>query len=136
MSTHGIIIINILALSLIVLIFNLVRTRKLHVSYAVVWLISIAGLMVVTWFPPLLYLIPRLVGAIFPASALSLFAFVFIILVLILFSVQLSTLSARQTEIIQSIALNNLLSQEGPRSNASGNDESGIASPAVKTDDR
>lgn len=112
MSTHGVIIINLLALGLIALVLDLVRRHRLYVGYAVIWLVAISGLMVLTWFPPLLYLLPRIIGAIFPASALSLFGFLFVVLVLVLFSVQLSGLSARQTEIAQHLALNELLSSE------------------------
>jgi hypothetical protein len=68
--------------------------------------------MVIISVPPFLTLLPRVVGAIFPASALSLLAFVFIFLVLIFFSVQLSAISARQVELAQALALNELLAQE------------------------
>lgn len=126
MSTHGVILINVLALALVVLVLNLVRTRRLYVGYAVIWLIAISGLMVLTWFPPLLYLLPRIVGAIFPASALSLFGFLFIVLVLVLFSVQLSELSARQTEIAQYLALSELLSQEAQTEQHCRQDDSSL----------
>lgn len=112
MSTHGVIIINVMALALIALVLDLVRRRRLYVGYAVIWLGAILGLMVLTWFPPLLHFLPRIVGAIFPASALSLLGFLFIVLVLVLFSAQLSELSARQTEIAQHLALHELLSYE------------------------
>lgn len=55
---------------------------------------------------------PTSVGAIYPASALSLLAFVFILLVLIFFSIQLSMISFRQNELIQYIALKDLLDEE------------------------
>jgi hypothetical protein len=112
MSTHGVIIVNVMALALIALVLDLVRRRRLYVGYAVIWLVAISGLMVLTWYPPLLHFLPRMVGAIFPASALSLFGFLFIVLVLVLFSAQLSELSARQTEMAQHLALHELLSSE------------------------
>lgn len=112
MSVQGIVIIDILGLGLIMLVFNLLRTHKLHVGYAVIWLLSIAGLMVIISIPRLLSTIPIVVGAVFPASALSLFAFIFIFLLLIFITMQLSTLSARQTEIVQALAVNELLAQE------------------------
>jgi hypothetical protein len=125
MSTHGVIIINLLALGLIALVLDLVRRHRLYVGYAVIWLVAISGLMVLTWFPPLLYFLPRIVGAIFPASALSLCGFLFVVLVLVLFSVQLSELSARQTELAQQLALSKLLSSEA---RAEGHDRQGDAS--------
>lgn len=112
MSTYGVILVNVMALALIGLVLDLVRRHRLHVGYAVIWLVAISGLTILTWFPPLLHLLPRIVGPVYPASALSLFGFLFIVLVLVLFSVQLSELSARQTEIAQFLALHELLSHE------------------------
>lgn len=113
MSTQGIILIDIVGLGLIILVLNLVRMHKLHVGYAVLWLLAVLGLMVTISFPPLLTLVTQAVGATYPASALSLLAFVFILLMLIVFSVQISLLSARQIELAQSQALSELLAQEG-----------------------
>lgn len=113
MSIQGIILIDILGLGLIILILNLVRTHKLHVGYAVIWLLAVSGLITTISIPPLLALVTKAVGAIYPASALSLLAFVFIFLVLIFFSVQLSLISARQVELTQALALKELLAQEG-----------------------
>lgn len=126
MSTQGIVIIDILGLGLILLIINLVRTHRLHVGYAIIWLLSVFSLMVIISVPPLLEFIPKAVGAIFPASALSLLAFVFIFLVLIIFSVQLSLISTRQIELAQAQALNDLLTQEqNAREERSSNTQDG-----------
>lgn len=112
MSTQGIVLIDIAGLGLILLILNLVRTKKLNIGYAAIWFLAIASLMFIISVPPLLYFLPKAVGAIFPASALSLLAFVFIFLVLIFFSVQLSLISARQIEIIQALALRDITAKE------------------------
>ena len=112
MSIQGIVLIDIMGLGLIILILNLVRTKKLHVGYAVFWFLAVIGLMLIISIPPFLGLLPKIVGAIFPASALSLLAFIFIFLVLIFFSVQLSAISARQVELAQALALKELLAQE------------------------
>jgi hypothetical protein len=113
MSTQGIVLIDIVGLGLIVLILILVRTHRLHVGYAVVWLLAVLGLMVTVSIPTLLTLVTKIVGATYPASALSLLAFVFIFMMLIFFSVQLSLLLTRQVELAQSLALSELLEQEG-----------------------
>lgn len=112
MSLQGIVLIDIVGLILILLIVNLLRTQKLHVGYAILWLVATLGLMATVSVPALLALVTRLVGAIFPASALSLLAFVFIFVVLIFYSVKLSALSSRQTELIQSLAIRDLLARE------------------------
>jgi hypothetical protein len=112
MSLQGRIFIDLLGLGLIVLIVNLIRTKKLHIGYAVIWFLAVVTPMIIVTVPSLLDLLPRIVGATFPASALSLLAFIFIFLVLIVFSVQLSTISARQVELMQAISLHELLAQE------------------------
>jgi len=108
MSTQGIILIDLASAALVLLIVNLVRTQRLYVGYAVMWLAAILGMMLTISVPPLLALITHAVGALFPASALSLLAFVFIFSILIFMSVKLSTLSARQTELIQLLAIREL----------------------------
>ena len=112
MTQQGIILINLLGLGLLVFIVNLVRTDKLYVGYALVWLFSVVGLMVIVTVEPLLELVTRVVGALFPVSALSLLAFLFIFLVLVSFSVQLTSISNKQIELIQAYTMKELLEQE------------------------
>jgi hypothetical protein len=124
MSVQGIIVIDVLGFGFILLLLNLLRTRKLHVAYAVVWFVAVAGMMVLVSVPPLLDLLPRLVGAIFPASVLSLFAFVFIFLVLIFFSVQLSIISTRQVALIQALAVSQLLAEQSSTAEPDSSEDS------------
>jgi len=112
MSTQGIIIIDIVGLALIALIINLVRTQKLYVGYAAIWLLSATGLLCIVSIPSLLDLVTAIVGAVFPVSALTLLAFVFMTIVLIFFSVKLTILSERQIELTQALALRELLGTE------------------------
>ena len=112
MSTQGIVLIDIIGLGLILLTLNLVRTHKLYVGYAVMWALAVAGAMVLISIPPLMSFITVSVGATFPASAVTLLAFVFIFVVLIFLTVELSTISSRQVELAQSLALNELMRKE------------------------
>jgi hypothetical protein len=112
MSAHGILLIDFLGLSFIVLVINLVRTQRLYVGFGVVWLLAIVALMVMISVPPLLNFITLAVGARFPASAMSLLAFVFIFGVLIFFSMQLSQISKRQIDLIQALALKEFFEKE------------------------
>jgi hypothetical protein len=113
-STQGIVLIDLMGLVFIALIVNLVRTHRLHVGYGVIWLLAVLAPMIIISLRPLLMLVTQAVGAIYPASALSLLAFVFIFLMLIFFSVQLSIIADRQVEIAQSQALQELRDQESP----------------------
>jgi len=104
MSLHGILIIDLLGLVFAVWILNLVRTQRLHLGYALLWLAAVAGAMLLVSAAPLRALVTRAVGALFPASALALLAFAFIFFVLILFSVQMSALTRRQSELVKALA--------------------------------
>ncbi len=119
MTTQGIIIIDLAGLALIALLVNLLRTRKLYVGYAAIWMVSTAGLLLTVSIPSLLGVVTEAAGAVFPVSALTLLALIFIIVMLIFFSVKLTTLSERQSELIQTFALKDLLAREGELSEAS-----------------
>ena len=113
MSLQGIILLDLFGLFLIGLIINLVRTRKLHPGFAVIWLLALVGMIILVSIPPLLFFVTQVVvGAVFPASALTLLAFVLVFAMLIFFSMQLSIISARQVEMAQKIALYELAEQE------------------------
>jgi len=105
MSIQGVILIDLMGLGFLFLILNLVRNHNLVIGHALIWMIAVIGMMVLVTFTPLRDFVTKAVGAIYPASALSLLAFVFIFIVLIYFSVQLSVMSSRQVELIQAIAL-------------------------------
>jgi predicted metal-binding membrane protein len=130
MSTQGIILIDIIGLGLILLTLNLVRTHKLYVGYAVMWALAVAGAMVPISIPPLMSFITVSVGATFPASAVTLLAFVFIFIVLIFLTVELSTISSRQVELAQSLALNELMRKEQHPSINSETDRESSTIPA------
>lgn len=112
MTTQGIILLDLLGACFIILILNLVRTKKLHASYAVIWSLASVVMMLIISIPILLDSVTRVVGAVFPASAMSLLAFAFIFLVLISFSVQLSLLADRQSALIQELAIRQLEKKE------------------------
>ena len=103
---------EVVGFGLLVFILHLVRTNRLHVGYAVLWFLPLIMMMITVSCPPLLNFITGAVGAIFPASALSMLAFMFIFLVLVFISIQLTTLSNRQIELIQHLALTELSDKE------------------------
>jgi hypothetical protein len=113
MTTQGVVLIDILCIALLVFVLNLVRTKKLNAGYGLLWSVSIAVLMITISFPRLLGYVTKAVGAVFPVSALSLIAFAFIFLLLIFFSMRLSALSNQLSQLIQTLAINELLEKEG-----------------------
>jgi hypothetical protein len=121
---QGIVFIDLVGFALLVFIIQLIRTNRLHVGYAGLWILPLIMLMITVSFPPLLLFVTRAVGAIFPASALSMLAFMFIFLVLVFISIQLTTLSNRQIELIQHLALTEILDREVPPATEEAGDNS------------
>jgi hypothetical protein len=108
-------VVDVLGLLFVLWIVNLVRTGRLHTGYAVLWLVASGLVILLVSIPPLLGLVTHAVGALFPASALSLLAFVFVFAVLILFSVRLSRLSEREARLAETIGLLEMERREASR---------------------
>jgi len=126
MSLQGRVLIVLVGLTILGVVVNLVRTKRLHVGYAVTWTTAVVAVIALVATPPLLDTVTWTMGAIFPASALSLLGFVFIFIALISISVQLSLLSNRLVEIAQHIALSKATVYAEP-AHASGENEAEIA---------
>jgi len=105
MSVHGVIFIDLVSLGFILLIINLLRNHRLTQGFALIWLFAIASVMVIVTFSPVMDMVTLAVGAIFPASAISLLAFIFIFLMLIVISMHISIISKRQVDLMQSMAI-------------------------------
>jgi hypothetical protein len=135
MSLQGIVLIDLVGLALIILLLNLVRTHRLHVSYAALWLMAVTAVMTIISIPPVLGTVTAAVGAIYPASAISLLAFVFIFIVLIAFSVQLSSLSARLVDLAQAVALKELATREQRAAHAPSNVAAQHPGQAARSDE-
>ena len=126
MNLQGIFVVDLLGVAFIVWIVNLVRVRRLYAGYAILWLSACLAVIILVSVPPLLHLVTRTVGALFPASALSLIAFAFVFAVLILFSVQLSGLKDRQARLARSLALFELGEQSRDSNVASSKEGAGL----------
>jgi hypothetical protein len=112
MTLQGVLVIDVFGIALTILIVHLVRRQKLHVGLGLLWLLTTIAAMTLVSVPSLLGAVTSAVGALFPASALSLMAFAFIVVVLIFFSVKLTSVSSRQTRILQVLALKELEARE------------------------
>jgi len=112
MTLQGIILIDFLALLFVAGVLFLLRSGRIYAGYAALWIGSTLVLATLVSIPPLLALVTTMVGAVFPVSALTLLAFVLTFLVLVLFSVKLTELHERQTELIQVLSLRALEESE------------------------
>ncbi|MBK9313246.1 MAG: DUF2304 domain-containing protein [Acidobacteria bacterium] len=105
MTLHGIIVLILVGLVLMVWILDLVRRDRLYVGYGAVFIIPIVCVILVLSLPQLLSYITRLIGAIFPASALTLLALCFIVFMLVYILTQVTIVSNRLAVVVQELAI-------------------------------
>jgi Uncharacterized conserved protein (DUF2304) len=105
MTVQGIIVLILIGSVLLFWILDLVRRDHLYVGYGIVFIISISVVILVLSLPPLLAFITRLVGAIFPASALTLLALCFIVFMLVYVLTQVTIVSNRLAIVVQELAV-------------------------------
>jgi hypothetical protein len=113
MTFQGIVILNLIALALLLWVGNLVRRGSLYVGYGVIFIIVILGVIITVSVPALLSLLVRLVGAVFPVSALTLLALCFIVFMLIYILTQVTVLSNRLTVLVQGLAIEQARAEAG-----------------------
>ena len=102
---RAVLVLNLMGLFFIVWILNLVRHSRLYVGYGVLFIVAILGTMIMLSVPPFLLGVTHLIGAIFPASALTLLALAFIVLMLLYVLSQLTLVSNRLAVLIQELAI-------------------------------
>ena len=98
MTSQGIIVLIVVGLTLLAWILDLVR-------YGIIFIGTILGALLVLLVPPLLGWITRLVGALFPASALTLLALCFIVFMLVYVLAQITVVSNRLVIVVQELAI-------------------------------
>ena len=116
MTIQGIIVLILIGLLLVFWILDLVRRDRLYVGYGVVFILSILGVIILLSLPPVLSFVTRLVGAIFPASALTLLALCFVVFMLVYVLTQVTIVSNRVALVVQELAVQQ--AKEGTRSAA------------------
>jgi len=102
---RAVLVLDLMGLFFLVWVLNLVRHGRLYVGYGVIFIAAILGTMVTLSVPQLLLGVTHLVGAIFPASALTLLALGFIVLMLLYVLSQLTLVSNRLAVLIQELAI-------------------------------
>ena len=95
----------IAAVILLLVIFELIRSRRLQERYALLWLLTGVVIFVLAIWRGLLGTVSDLVGIAYPPSALFILAAFFILLVLLHYSTVISRLSEQNTTLAQRLAL-------------------------------
>ena len=98
-------IVAILASSmLVVIVFELLRRRRLIERYALLWLLSSLVLLGLSVWTGLLEVVSDAVGIVYPPNALFLIAFAFVLVLLLHFSIAISRLSGETKVLAQEVA--------------------------------
>lgn len=95
----------IAAVALIVVVLELIRSRRLQERYALLWLLTGAVILVLSVWRDLLGLVADAIGVHYPPSALFAVGAVFILIVLLHYSTVISKLSDQTKVLAQKLAL-------------------------------
>jgi len=91
--------------TLLLVIFELIRSRRLQERYALLWLLTGVVILVLAVWRGLLGSIADLVGIAYPPSALFILAAFFVLVVLLHYSTVISKLSDENRILAQRLAL-------------------------------
>ena len=105
MNIHQIISSAFIALTMVAIIFYLVRKRRLREEYALIWIACAIAMIGVILFYPVLIFITNFIGAVTPTTTLFLFGFIFLLLLTLKISISLSRLDNQMKELSQTLTL-------------------------------
>ena len=94
-----------LSIGLLIVIFELVRRKKLREEYSWLWMLTGAIVFVLAVWRGLLLYVTGLIGAALPTSTIFFFGVFFLVLINLYFSVKLSTTTDRLIKVTQELAL-------------------------------
>ncbi|PWH18777.1 MAG: DUF2304 domain-containing protein [Ardenticatenia bacterium] len=93
------------SITLLILIIELVRRRKLREEYSWLWILTgIVILVLSVWYGALLF-ITRLIGAVTPVSTLFMFGILFLVVTNIYYSIKISTLTTQVKNLAQRLTI-------------------------------
>src|SRR6266545_5650442 len=90
--------------TLVLIVFELLRRRRLVERYALLWLGSSLVLLLLSVWTGLLKIVSDAVGIVYPPNALFMIAFGFVLVLLLHFSLAISRLSGETKVLAQKVA--------------------------------
>ncbi len=122
-----------LAVVVCVLIFELVRRKRLMERYAILWLLAGVTVLVLALWQGLLTTLSHAVGIYYPPSALFAVAFLFVLVLLVHFSMTVSRLSDQNKVLAQHLALLRRRMEEWELPSGDGAEKDSASDDAVRT---
>ncbi|HZY01903.1 MAG TPA: DUF2304 domain-containing protein [Anaeromyxobacteraceae bacterium] len=95
----------LVSLASLAVIVELVRRRKLKEEYSLLWILTAAGMLVLSSWYDLVEWLTQLSGAVTPTTTLFIFGLVFLLLISVHFSTVLSRLTEQVRRLTQELAL-------------------------------
>lgn len=95
----------VIAVVLLVLVLELVRSRRLQERYAILWLLTGLVLLVLSIWSSAIQALSDLVGIAYPPALLFAVSLVFVVIVLLHYSTVISRLAQQNVALAQSLAL-------------------------------
>lgn len=93
------------SVGVVLLVFELVRRRRLNERYALLWMLAAVALLLLAVWQRLLYEISHAVGIYYPPTTFLVIAFGFALFLLLNFSIASSRLAAETLSLAQRVAL-------------------------------
>ena len=100
------IIIAICVLIALTIIVNMIRKKKLELSYALAWLLVGSGVLLLDCFPQLITWLSKQLGIANPMNMLFFFGFCFSLIIIFVLTIAISRMSTRIKQLAQEMALN------------------------------
>lgn len=99
------IIVSAVVVIAIGILVNMIRNRKIELSYALSWLVMGVGVLIFTCFPGLTSILAKTMGISTPINMLFFIGFCFSLAIIFSLSVAISRLSNRANKLTQEVAL-------------------------------
>ena len=105
MTIHQKIFAIVVSVSLLLIILEMVRRRKIKEEYSWLWIMAGVSMVLLTVWHSLLLFLTHLIGAENPITTIFLFGFIFLILINLDYSVQISSHKEQIKKLAQKIGI-------------------------------
>ena len=105
MSVKIQIIIAVLIICALIVIIDMIRKKRLELSYALSWLLVGIGVFILRVFPQLIKTISEKIGIVSPVNMLFFFGFCFSLVIIFVLTIAVSKLSIKIKQLAQQIAI-------------------------------